>query len=60
MMLAKGSLASHNFLKIIVQETLLKAFSTSTYIMAHSRCKSRKVWMLKGMASQSPKVNTSN
>jgi hypothetical protein len=33
-MLTKGPSASHNSLKIIVRKTLLKVFSTSTYIIA--------------------------
>jgi len=47
-MLAKGPLTSHSFLKIVIRETILNMFSTSTYIMTQSRCKSRWVWMPKG------------
>jgi hypothetical protein len=47
-MLAKGPLTSHNFLKIIIQETLLKLFFTSTYIMAQLGCRLRRARMPKG------------
>jgi hypothetical protein len=53
-------LASHNSLKIIARKTLLNVFSTLICIIAQSRCKSRRVQMPKGMASQPPKVNTPN
>ncbi len=59
-MFAKSPLASHNFLKIVVQETLLKTFSTSTCIMAQSGCRSRMAQMLKRMASHPPGVDTPN
>jgi hypothetical protein len=41
-MFAKDPMTLHNSLKITAQETLLKAFSTLAYIMAQSRCKSKK------------------
>jgi hypothetical protein len=41
-MLDEGPSASHNFLKITIQKTLLKTFSTSTCIMAQSGCKSKR------------------
>jgi hypothetical protein len=59
-MLVKGPTASHNYLKIIVQKTLLNAFSTSTYITAQSGCKAKRAWMPKGMASQPLRVNAPN
>jgi hypothetical protein len=33
-MFIKGHSTSHNILKIIIRKTILKVFSTSTYIMA--------------------------
>jgi hypothetical protein len=51
-MLAKGPPTSHNFLKIVIRKMLLKMFSTLTYITAQLRCRSRRAWMPKGMASQ--------
>jgi hypothetical protein len=51
---------SHNSLKTTIRETLLKAFSMSTYIMTQLRCRLRKVQMLKGMASQPLGVDIPN
>jgi hypothetical protein len=59
-MLTKGPLTSHNYLKITTQKMLLKMFLMSTYIMAQLRCRSRRVWMPKGMAPQPPRVNIPN
>jgi hypothetical protein len=59
-MLAKDPSTSHSSLKIIVQKTLLKAFSTSTCIMAQLRCRLKRVPMPKRMASQPPWVETLN
>jgi hypothetical protein len=59
-MLTKGPMTSHNYLKVATRKTLLKMFLTSTYIMAQLGCRSRKVWMPKGMAPQPPKVNIPN
>jgi len=42
---------SHNFLKIIIQKTILKTFSTSTCIIAKLGCRLKRVWMPKEMAS---------
>jgi hypothetical protein len=59
-MFTKGPLTSHNFLKIVAQEIILKAFSTSTCIIAQLRCRSKRAWMPKGMASQPQRVDTPN
>jgi hypothetical protein len=59
-MLAKGPPASHNSLKITLQKTLLKMFSTSTYLMAQLWCRSKIVQMSQKMASQPPRVDTPN
>jgi hypothetical protein len=56
----KGPPTSHNFLKIIIQKMLLKAFSTLTSIMAQSGCRLKRGRMPKGMASQPPGVETPN
>jgi hypothetical protein len=59
-MFAKGPLTSHNSLKIIVRETLLKVFLMLIYITTQLGCRSKKVRILKRMASQPLKVNTPN
>jgi hypothetical protein len=59
-MFAKGPLTSCNSLKIIVQETLLKAFLTSTCITTQSGCKSKRVLMPQRMVSQLLGVETLN
>jgi hypothetical protein len=59
-MFAKGPLASHNSLKIVVREILLKTFSMLICIMAQLKCKLRKVRMSKEMASQAPGVDIPN
>jgi len=59
-MFVKGPPASHNFLKIIACETILKIFLMSTYITTQSWCRLRRVWMPKGMASKPPRVDTPN
>jgi hypothetical protein len=53
-------LGSHNFLKIITRETLLKVFLTSTCMMTQSRCKLKRVRMPKGMALEPSRVETPN
>ncbi len=50
-MLAKRPMTFHNSLKIAVRETLLKIFSTSTWITTQSVCKSMKALMPKRMVS---------
>jgi hypothetical protein len=42
---------SHSSLKIIIQKTLLKAYSMSTCIKIQSRCRLRRVMMPKKMVS---------
>jgi len=59
-MLVKNPSKSHNSPKIATWETLLKAFSTSTYITTQSRCKLKRVQMSKRMASQPLKVDIPN
>jgi hypothetical protein len=59
-MFAKGNLASHNSLKIIIREMLLKVFLTLTCIIAQLGCRLRKAQMPKGMVSQPPRVDTPN
>jgi hypothetical protein len=56
----KGPSTSHNSLKIIARETLLKMLSTLTYITAQSGCRMKRVRMPKGMASKPPRVNAPN
>jgi hypothetical protein len=50
-MLVKSPLTSHNSLKIVIQEMLLKALSMSTYIITLSRCRSKRAWVPKGMVT---------
>jgi hypothetical protein len=57
-MLAKGPPTSRNSLKIAIEETLLKVFSTSTYIITQSRFKLGKALMPKGMVSQPLRIET--
>jgi hypothetical protein len=47
-MLSKGPSASHNFFKITTQKTLLKVFSTLTYIMARYGVSQRRFECQKG------------
>jgi hypothetical protein len=47
-MFAKGPSTSHNYLKLITRETLLKTFSMSICITTQLRCRSKKVRMSKG------------
>jgi hypothetical protein len=54
-MFAKSPLVSHNYLKIVARETLLKTFSTSTCITTQSCCRSKRAQMPKRMASQPPR-----
>jgi hypothetical protein len=57
-MLAKGPPTSRNSLKIAIEETLLKVFSTSTYIITQSRFKLGKALMPKGMVLQPLRIET--
>jgi hypothetical protein len=58
-MLAKGPPTFHNSLKITIQETSLKVFSMSTYIINQSRFELGRALMPKGMVSQPLRIKTS-
>jgi len=58
-MLTKGPPTSHNSLKIAIQETSVKAFSTSTYIINQSRFELGRALMPKRMVSQPLRIKTS-
>jgi hypothetical protein len=59
-MFIKGPSTFHNFKKITIQETPLKAFLTLTCITIQARCKSRRILMPKRMGLIAFRVDIPN
>jgi len=57
-MFAKGPPMFRNSLKIAIQKTLSKVFSTSTYIITQSRFELGRALMPKGMVSEPLGIET--